>query len=36
MDLGEVGCGDVHWNDLALDRDQWRAIMNNPMNFRVP
>jgi hypothetical protein len=33
MDVGEIGWGDVHWNDLALDSNQWRAVMNDPMNF---
>jgi hypothetical protein len=36
MDLGEIGLGDVDWIDLAQDRDQWRALVNKVMNFRVP
>jgi hypothetical protein len=28
MDLGEIGWGGVDWNDLAEDRDQWRALVN--------
>jgi hypothetical protein len=23
MDLQELGCGDVDWNELAQDRDRW-------------
>jgi hypothetical protein len=25
MDLGEVGCGDVDWINLAQDRENWRV-----------
>jgi hypothetical protein len=28
------GC--MEWNDLAQDRDQWRALFNTVMNIRVP
>jgi hypothetical protein len=24
------------WIDLALDRDQWRGLVNTIMNIRVP
>jgi hypothetical protein len=36
MDLRKIGWGDMDWIDLAQDRDQWRALVNTVMNFRVP
>jgi hypothetical protein len=36
MDLREIGWDSMDWIDLALDRDQWRALLNTVMNFRVP
>jgi hypothetical protein len=35
MNLGEIGCGGVHWIGLALDREIWRALVNEWMKFRV-
>jgi hypothetical protein len=34
MNLGEVGCQDVDWLHLAVDKDQCRALVNTVMNFR--
>jgi hypothetical protein len=36
MDLREIGWGDMDWNNLAQDRDQWRALVDTVMNLRVP
>jgi hypothetical protein len=35
MDLREMRWGDMDWNDLAEDRDQWRALVNTVMNLPV-
>jgi hypothetical protein len=36
MDLKETEWVGMDWIDLAQDRDQWKALVNTVMNFRVP
>jgi hypothetical protein len=36
MDPREIGWGGMDWIDMAEDRDEWRALVNTVMNFRVP
>jgi hypothetical protein len=36
MDLRVTGWDGMDRIDLAQDRDQWRALVNTVMNFRVP
>jgi hypothetical protein len=36
MELVEIGCGGMDWIDLAQDRDQWRALVNEVRNLQVP
>jgi hypothetical protein len=36
MNLKKIGWGGMDWIDLAQDRDQWRALVNTVLNFRVP
>jgi hypothetical protein len=35
MDIWEVGCWDMDWNDLVRDRDMFWAVVNAVMNIRV-
>jgi hypothetical protein len=36
MGLREIEWDGVDWIDRAQDRDQWRALVNTVLNFRVP
>jgi hypothetical protein len=36
MDLKEIEWDIMEWIDVGQDRDQWRALVNTVMNFRVP
>jgi len=36
MVLRKIGCEGVNRMHLAQDTDQWRAVVNTVMNFRVP
>jgi hypothetical protein len=36
MNLRGIGWDGMDWIGLAQDRDQWRALVNTVMNFRVP
>jgi hypothetical protein len=36
IDLRDIGWDGMDWIDLTQDRDQWKALVNTLMNFRVP
>jgi hypothetical protein len=36
IDLREIGWGGMDWIDVAQDGDQWRALVNTVIIFRVP
>jgi hypothetical protein len=36
MELREIRWDGMDWIDMAQDRDQWRALVNTVLNFRVP
>jgi hypothetical protein len=34
--IAKVGCGDVHWIHPAQDMNQWLALINRAIHFRIP
>jgi hypothetical protein len=36
MDLQEVGCRGMDWNEVAQDRDRWQALVKVVMILWVP
>jgi hypothetical protein len=36
MERKELGWEGVDWVNVAYDRDKWRALVDEVMNFRVP
>jgi hypothetical protein len=36
IDLREIRWHGVDWIDMALDRDQWRALVNTVLNLQFP
>jgi hypothetical protein len=36
MDIQEVECGSMGWNELVQDRENWWPIVNAVMSLRVP
>jgi hypothetical protein len=36
MELTEIWRDSVHWIHLALDSDQWRALVSTLIDLRVP
>jgi hypothetical protein len=36
IDLREIGWDGVDWIDMAVDREQWRVLVNMVLNLRVP
>jgi hypothetical protein len=35
LDLREIAWSSMYWNDVAQDRDKWRALVNVVMKFTI-
>jgi hypothetical protein len=36
MDLKEIGISTRNWVESAQERDNWRALVNEALNLRLP
>jgi hypothetical protein len=36
MDIQEVGCGSMGWNEVVQNRERWWPIVNAVMSLQVP
>jgi hypothetical protein len=36
IDFREIGWGGMDWINLGQDSDQWRALVNTVMKYRIP
>jgi hypothetical protein len=36
LGLKGIGCEDMDWNNMGLDRKTWQSVVNTVMNFGFP